>query len=125
MVGNRQRGGVPLSSLLLAIGVASVLLMLVKPTGANSPALLGILVQMLIGAVPGGILAVIVAVYCSESWSAVAAGYFVGSAATVAAVRMLIDPPRLHVAVGAAALLIAFGLAVRFAQRKPDDAEDA
>ena len=119
----RPRRGIPLLTILLAIGLCAVLLVLMKPIDGGSPTGADIeylLAALGIGLLPGGILAVILTLYCTNSPQRIVAGYFAGAAATAVAVRLLIAPQDIRVAIAGAALLLVFGLAVRLAQRKPN-----
>ena len=113
----------PLAAVLLAVGVASVLICLAKPdviVGERVDPRLFLLV-VLLGGVPGGILAMIMVLYSYNSWVTVAVSYFVGSATMVTAISMLAAPHSILPALAAAALLVLFGLAVRLLPRRQND----
>jgi hypothetical protein len=117
-----RREGTPLSTGLLAVGVCAVLMVLAKPLArppldGASPAMPG--TGLAIGGAIGGIFAVILAFYCTRSWRTVVASYFAGAATAAVAIRLLVAPQDVRLALVGAALLLVFGTVVRGARRKP------
>lgn len=114
---------IPLAAVLLAVGMASVLICMAAPLAATAKRMEAVefVVVLLIGGVPGGILAMIMVLYSYNSWTTVALSYFAGSAASVAAVGMFSAQRSVWSALVGAVLLVLFGLVVRFMPRRKID----
>ena len=119
MAAAQRKRGISLAGGLLATAAIAELIAPAQPAALNDGMrLFDFLLMLMIGGVPGGMLAMILALYCAETWQIVVAGYCVGSVATVVAVRVLMFGHDTGLALAGAALLVAFALLVRAGQRE-------
>jgi hypothetical protein len=118
----QQRSTYPMSALFLLVTMIAVLLAIASSGGTkwlyDGPA--GPIIAVLLA---GALLGPIVMAYVTLRWKMLVMSYFIGAGVSFVAVRLLIWPNDLRVVIGGAAVLLAYGIAIRLTHAGSTDAE--
>jgi len=121
---DRRKRGSPLATIFLIVATFAALLSLPDPQFVLHPPHMGPdywEIEIVLDGMTGCVLAFLLAVYCTSSWRIIIVSCFFGALLGPVGAAALQSAHDIRGALGGGALIVAFAVVVRLAERKPTD----